>query len=176
MNQLAEWLSRIVTSWKFWTIVAPWEVGIRVRLGRRAIALVPGPHWRVPFVDEVLLVNTRTRVSSSPPVTISCDSGSHVRCVKAIIGFKIVDPLVAVNRFQYPSVAVMGRAQSMLATGQSAEEIEEALRIEMKPDGIEIEYFQLVEDVEVPALRLLQEGWTVSDDHIKNDGRKATHY
>ena len=91
MNQIVEWVSRVVTAWKFWVIVSPWEVGLRVRLGREAIALKSGPHWRIPFLDEVLLVNIRERVSSVPTVTLSCETG--VRCLKGLVGYQIADPL-----------------------------------------------------------------------------------
>lgn len=50
MQQFIAWLSGVLNSWKFWIVIAPWEVGVRIRLGRKAVALGPGLHLRIPWV------------------------------------------------------------------------------------------------------------------------------
>ncbi len=172
VNSIAEWISRLVTAWKFWVIVAPWEIGIRVRLGRAAIALLPGPHWRVPVLAQVVLVNTRQRVTSIPTVTL--DSGeARCRCRKAIVGYRIVDPLRAVQEFEHPSIAVMARVQAEVASGAGTDEILEAIEVVFKGTGVEIDFLRFSEDVEAPALRLLQADWTVASENVSSI---AGHY
>ena len=174
VNQFAEWIARIVAAWKFWIVVPPWEVGLRVRLGSNAVRLDPGPHWRIPFVDVVLLVNTRTRVTTIPPVTLRQPEG--VKCMTAVVGFRIHNPLVAVQTYEHPAIAVQGMAQAEIAKDQTAEQVQEALSIAFK-SCITIEFIQYTEDVEVPGLRLLQGTWTVaSENHSGNDERVRTRY
>lgn len=163
MNQLLEWLSKLFGSWKFWVVVPPWDVGVRVRLGRRAVALAPGPHWRVPFIDDVLLVNTRLRVATTPPVTIAGADGKG-RIVTAAVGYRVSDPLLAMLRFENPSVAVQAYAQAEVAKIVDADACEKALGTEFETSGVRIEFVRYVEDVEVQTLRLLQNSWQLSSE------------
>ena len=157
MNELLHWLSQIFSSWKCWIVIAPWEVGVRVRLGRNATALAPGPHWRIPFLDEVTLVNTRMRISSTPPITIPGSDGK-ARVVAANVGYLVTDPLLAMLRFTDPLAAVLS-----IATAEPAVECEARVRERFEGTGVVVEFLRFVEDVEIPALRLLQNGYSVSD-------------
>ena len=162
MNELLHWLSQLFSSWKCWVVIAPWEIGVRVRLGRAGVALAPGPHWRIPFLDEVTLVNTRLRIAPTPPVTIA--SGDKTRVVSANIGFFVRDPLRAMMQFTDPVSAVLSIAQSEIATGRTAPECEERMRERFDGDrGIAVEFLRFTENVEIPGLRLLQNQWGVSD-------------
>ena len=162
MNELLHWLSQLFSSWKCWIVIAPWEIGVRVRLGRNATALVPGPHWRIPFIDEITLVNTRMRISSTPAITIPGSDGK-ARVVTANIGYLVADPLLALMRFTDPLSAVLSIAQAEVATGKPAVECEARLQGRFRDTGVAIEFLRFVEDVEIPALRLLQYGGGVSD-------------
>lgn len=168
-NNFVEWISRLVTAWKFWLIVSPWEIGIRVRIGRTAIELLPGPHWRIPFLDQVLIVNTRLRIASTPTVSLNSETNDNkVNCRKAIIGYRISDPLVAVQAFEAPSVAVTGHVQASIASSLPSTEILDKLRIEFKDKGIEIVFLKFSEDVEAQAIRLLQADWTIASEHFSS--------
>ena len=168
MNQFFSWISKAFGSWKFWVIVPPWEIGVRVRLGREASALEPGPHWRIPFIDEIILVNTRLRVTTIPPVTIQTE-GEEPKTIKAVIGYRINDPLVAVKNFEHPAVAMQGYAQAELSKNLPPSEVEKALEITFKGSGLLVVFVQYVENVKVPTLRLLQESWAVMSEHHKSD-------
>lgn len=158
MNQFIEWLSRLFSSWKFWIVVPPWEVGVRVRLGKVAAALQPGLHFRIPGLDEIVLVNTRLRIEGTPTVTIK---GAHVnkaRVVSAQVGYAIKDPVKALLKFTYPGPAIQGMAQSKIAAGDGADAVLAALRAEMEPHGVAIDFVYFTEDVEVRTYRLLNGG------------------
>lgn len=175
MNQLAEWIARIVGAWKFWVIVAPWEVGIRVRLGRKAIAQAPGPHWRVPFLDAVTIVNTRLRVTTTPPTTLQDpDDDSRAITRKAVVAYRISGPLRALQNYDQPEIAVCGYAQAQLAAGVDGEKMERAMVVEFKDTGIEVEYVRLVENVRSPVFRLLQDSWTISSGH-REQGKSGVY-
>ena len=155
MNQFFEWIAKAFSSWKFWVVIPPWDVSVRVRLGRSATSLSPGPHFRIPFIDHIVLVNTRLRISAVSPVTISTDSDPS-RCIRAVIGYRISDPLVAIMEFEWPDQAIQGFTQAAMATGQTAEGVKEELEQRFQGTGVAVEYVQFTEDVKVPTLRLLQ--------------------
>ncbi len=56
---------------KWWVVVAPWEQGIRVRLGKEAIVLNPGMHFRIPFLDRIYVQSIRLRIVTSSSHTVS---------------------------------------------------------------------------------------------------------
>jgi len=161
VNQLFEWLSKFVSSWKFWIVVPPWDIGVRVRLGKNATALAPGPHLRIPFVDQMMLVNTRLRVASTPPVTLGGSNGKS-RVVSAVVGYRVKSPLVSLLHFEHPDIAVQAYVQAELAKLTSALECQEAMTKEFERAGIEIEFVRYAEDVEVQTIRLLQNSWGIT--------------
>lgn len=162
-ERLFSWLSQALTSWKFWVVIPPWDVGVRVRLGRKAVALDPGPHFRIPFVDEITLVNTRVRFATPPPVTLAGE-GTRCRMVSVLVGFSIAAPLRAMLRYEDPRVAVMAFAQANAAQGRSAEEALERLREQFADAGVKVEFVEYTEDVEAQAIRLLQNQWGIAND------------
>jgi regulator of protease activity HflC (stomatin/prohibitin superfamily) len=157
VNQLFEWASRLLSSWKFWLVVPPWDIGVRVRLGRVAASLKPGPHLRIPLLDEIILVNTRVRLESTPTVTITSTAG-RARVVTAQVGYAVVDPLKAMLRYTVPGAAVIALAQAKIAQGVPPAEAREDLNREFTRWGIEVLALYYVEDVEVRTYRFLQGG------------------
>ena len=177
MNQLLEWLSRAFGSWKFWIVVPPWDIGVRVRLGRRGAELEPGPHWRIPFLDDVLLVNTRLRIASAPPVTLAA-GGNRARMVTAVVGFRVADPVLAMMLYEQPATAVIAHTQAEVAKLAPAEQCAEALAKTFSGSGIVIEFVQYVEDVEALAVRTLGNQWAISDAYNSrpHDAAPPTRY
>lgn len=64
-------LQSMTRLFKWWVVVACWEQGIRVRLGKRMKRLNPGIHFRIPFLDRIYIQSTRLRVISCPTQSIS---------------------------------------------------------------------------------------------------------
>lgn len=154
MNQLIEWLSRLMGSWKFWAVVAPWEIGVRIRLGKVAATLEPGPHLRIPLLDEITLVGTRLRIGATPPVTLPGSAGK-VRTVTAVVGYRIHDPVASMMRYANPEPAVLSAVQAELAQSKTAADCLAACRRTFEGSGVEIDFIRFSEDVEVRCLRLL---------------------
>ena len=155
MNQLFEWLTKAFSSWKFWIVVPPWDTGVRVRLGKNAVKLAPGPHFRVPFIDHIVLINTRQRITTIPPVTLSTENG-QARCIRAVVAYRIAEPLIAILKFEWPEQTVQGFTQAAIARGGSTESVKAELEQYLSNTGVLIEYVQFTENVEAPTLRLLQ--------------------
>lgn len=77
-----EWISQIASMiarpLQWWVTCTPWEAGLRVRLGKHAKVLLPGIHFRIPFLDRIFVQSTRTRMVSSTGQTVSTKDGKTV--------------------------------------------------------------------------------------------------
>lgn len=179
MSQLIEWLSRLFSSWKFWVVVPPWEIGVRVRLGKMAAALQPGIHFRIPALDDIVMVNTRLRIEATPTVTIKGSRENKARIITAQVGYAIKDPVAALLKYTFPGPAIQGVAQSRIAAGEGPEAVLEALRREVGPYGIEVAFVYFAENVEVRTYRLLSGGGSVYSGTTgvgEPTARGMTHY
>lgn len=56
---------------KWWVVIASWEQGLRVRLGKTTTRLDPGIHFRIPFLDRTYVQSTRLRIVNCPTQSIS---------------------------------------------------------------------------------------------------------
>ena len=63
---------------KWWVVVASWEQGLRVRLGKRTARLDPGIHFRFPFLDRIYVQSTRLRVTQAQSQSISTKNGDTI--------------------------------------------------------------------------------------------------
>lgn len=163
MNQFFEWISKGVSSLRCWIVIPPWEAAIRVRLGKNAKALQPGLHLRLPFIDVIMLVNTRLRVTTAPPTSTTHDN--RTRVTRVTVGYCVHDPLRAIKCFTHPDVVVKAQAQA-LAKG-TEEECLRGLREAFDNTGVRIEFARYVDDVHVPGLRIIQNQWEQVEDRCE---------
>lgn len=171
---IAEAIGRFFAVWKFWLVVPPWDVGIRVRLGRHAKRLPPGLHLRIPFIDEITLVNTRLRTTTTPPSTRASPMSGCVRVVQMVIGYRVVDPLAAVLTLAEPRSAVMAHAQRFSDVDPDA--CRAAMQEALVDCGIIVDFVRYTQDVDVPAMRLLQGDWGIYDENAGAAVAGATRY
>jgi regulator of protease activity HflC (stomatin/prohibitin superfamily) len=165
MNQLIEYFSQFLQKWKFWIVVSPWDIGVRVRIGKLAASLKPGPHLRIPLLDEIVLVNTRQRVCATACVTLQGLRPGFSIVKSATIGYRIVDPASAMMRYSNMDSTIICLVQAELAARRSTSDIETALRISMRQYGVDVDFVRLVEDVEVKTFRMLNDTWRPSTAH-----------
>jgi hypothetical protein len=158
VNQFFEWVYRIVASWKFWLVVPPWDIGVRVRLGKVAATLTPGLHFRIPGLDEIILVNTRLRLAGTPTVTIPGSRDNKARVITGQVAFFITDPVKALLAYTYPTDAIAALAQSCIAGGGTADEALARLKAEFGGTGINVTAVYYTENVEVRTFRFLMNG------------------
>lgn len=165
MNQFLEWLSSFFGSWKFWVVVAPWDIGVRVRLGKNAIPLQPGVHWRIPFVDDIVSVNTRLRQATAPPVTVSGNNGRALsRVLTANIAYRVTDPVLAMMTYTNVTNALLMLLQAEVLDYADPDVICRRMNEMVGSKGIEVMSVRYVENVEVRTLRLLQNQWQLQED------------
>lgn len=176
MNQFLEWISKLFGSWKFWVVIPPWDIGVRVRFGKNATELKPGIHFRLPFFDDITLVNTRLRTAGTPPVTIQ--SGiNKVKTISAVYGFRIIDPVLAMNSFEWPSSAISAILVSEISEKRTALECEKIVSDYFKTKGILVDFVRFNEDVESKVYRLIQaQSHISSTDRYKDSSEYAGKY
>jgi regulator of protease activity HflC (stomatin/prohibitin superfamily) len=138
VNELFQWLVGLIKGARFWQIVLPWERAVRVRFGRNPTLWESGFHWRIPYFDEIRVVNTRLRIACVPAQTITTRDGRTVT-IDVSLAFRISDPLVAMLRLQRPEDSCAGFAQIAVArfiktrsyAAITLEELEAAVMAEM---------------------------------------------
>lgn len=131
MTEFFSWLQSFFREFKVLAIVFPWERAIRVRLGNRVLMWEPGWHIRLPFLDEVQILNTRLRIACAGTQTLTTRDGFALT-VSVTIGFCIRDPALAMLRMHHPEAC-----SSALATSVVAELVAGTDRIELHPSNIE---------------------------------------
>jgi hypothetical protein len=94
MSQLIEWLMQWVKQLALWVTVAPWEQGVRVRLGRWAHRLDPGLHYLIPIVDAVYVHNVKRRSVTLQMQTVTSADGKTYSLGGAVSYY--IDDLLAV--------------------------------------------------------------------------------
>jgi len=88
---------------KWWVVIAEWEQGIRVRLGKHSRVLVPGIHFRVPFLDRIYVQNTRLRTCSLTGLSCTTKDGKSL-VVSAAYNFCVRDMLKFYNTMSNPEI------------------------------------------------------------------------
>jgi regulator of protease activity HflC (stomatin/prohibitin superfamily) len=178
-----QWLTSILQQVKLWAVVAPWERAVRVRLGKHVAVLQPGIHFRIPLADSVLMFNNRLRIASFPNQTLTTEDGRTIS-IAGNVGFRIEDPLLAMQSLQQPEYSVAALVQttvSSFVTSRALVDIDKSeMEQEAKSDlsriasGLAIEYVSMTDFAPVNrTFRVLGDEWrpsTKPDTHDKYEG------
>lgn len=139
-----------------------YQRGIIFRLGRLKGVMGPGLYWTIPFVDQKIQLDVRTKtVSIEPQETVTADSVTIK--VNAVLYYRILDGEKAVNRVENYQMAVYQVALTTLrnVVGQNMLDdvlqsrdkinykVQEIVDVITDPWGIEIERVE-IKDVEIP--------------------------
>lgn len=124
MSWLTQLLSGFAKPFKWWVVVAPWERGVRVRLGKTATELTPGPHWRIPFLDRIYVQSIRLRTIYETNQTVST-ADHKVVTVSFAVQLVVADIIKLYNAVYNPEVTlatlVMGEVARVIAATSSTE-------------------------------------------------------
>lgn len=169
MNELVQWIVNLLQGARFWQVVLPWERAVRVRFGKRTKLWDAGFHWRIPYFDEIRVVNTRLRIASVPAQTVATRDGRAL-VVDVSVAFRITDPLAAMLRLQKPEDSCAGFAQVAVANYLKSrsyadivlEDFERQVANEvavLAGAGVEFDYVRVVEFAPIRTIRLIQDTW-----------------
>jgi regulator of protease activity HflC (stomatin/prohibitin superfamily) len=124
MNWLQQ-LGELVARFRLWFMVAPWEQAVRVRAGSRVTTFAAGLHFKVPFLDQVFIQNTRLRTLNLPVQTVTTKDGRTLT-MSGTVDFAIVDIRKLYGSIHHVETILYNRALAALAR-----EIREAVSTEI---------------------------------------------
>lgn len=139
-----------------------YQRGVIFRLGRSKGVMGPGMYWVIPIVDQKAQVDIRTKtVDIEPQETVTADSVT-IR-VNAVLYYRILDPMKAINKVENYQMAVYQTALTTLrnVVGQNIlddvlqnrdkinTKVQEIVDEITEPWGIVIERVEM-KDVEIP--------------------------
>lgn len=75
---------------KFWVVIDHFNAGVRLRLGKPKGVLYSGLHWKIPFMDEILIHMIKTRTLDLSRQSITTKDGEAVT-IEATIKFDVSD-------------------------------------------------------------------------------------
>lgn len=90
MTTFSQIMDAIRRALQWWIIIAPWEQGIRVRMGKHVTRLEPGVHLRLPLVHAVYRQSVRMRWCDLPTQTIATADGKTVT-LSVTLGYQVDD-------------------------------------------------------------------------------------
>jgi regulator of protease activity HflC (stomatin/prohibitin superfamily) len=103
----------LVTLAKTARIVAQYEKGLVMRLGKYKAGLPPGLHFLIPFIDELIRVDMREKVINVEPQKVITKDNVTV-IVDAVVYYKVIDPVKAEFEVQNFGYACTTLAQTNL--------------------------------------------------------------
>lgn len=150
----------------WWTVTMPWELAIRVRLGKGRQRLGPGLSFRIPYADVIFKQSVRLRYATTTPQTISTRDGFALT-VSGQLGYAIVDIDKLYDTLQQGENALRAMAQGAIAqyvfqhdlTECSPAEVERgvAAMLDLAKYGLEYHALQLTTFCRVKTYRLIMD-------------------
>jgi hypothetical protein len=150
----------------WWTVIQPWEQGIRVRLGKHRTRLTPGLHVKIPHLDLIYRQTTRRRYTQFGPNTVTTRDG-HTITIAGAVGYSIKDLDKLYNGLQHPEdslhAMVSGRVSEYITTHDLADCTPEMIVSRVRPHlgltkfGLRNEHFVLNTYARVKTYRLIMD-------------------
>lgn len=114
MTSLVGLLRSLALPFQWWVTIAPWEQGVRVRLGKTSKILRPGIHLKVPWLDRVYVVSTRLRMISDQGTTMMSADSKPVN-VKIAVQFCVANVQQLMESIANPEDTIITRVQVAVA-------------------------------------------------------------
>jgi regulator of protease activity HflC (stomatin/prohibitin superfamily) len=123
-----------------------YQRGVIFRLGRSKGVMGPGLYWVVPWVDQKVQVDVRTRtVNIEPQETVTADSVT-IR-VNAVLYYRILDPARAINKVESYATAVYQAALTTLRNVVGQNILDDVLQ---NRDKINLRVQEIVDEITEP--------------------------
>lgn len=130
MEWLATFFRNIGRPFQWWVVLAPWEHGLRIRLGRVSKELGPGIYFRIPFLDRIYVQSVRLRTLTDTNSTTMTADG------KAATFSIAVDLAIGSMRTLFDSLAAPECTVLTIALSFITADIGERQSSELTADGI----------------------------------------
>ena len=113
MGMIQQLIDQITRLFCWIIVVAPWEQGIRVRLGSNVKLLDAGWHLAIPIVDRVYRQSCRRRLAIVSAMTLSTRDGRTIT-VSGYIGYSIVDLLKLYSTISHAEDTIEAEISSLI--------------------------------------------------------------
>lgn len=170
INNIKDLLDYLLSYFKFWIIIQPWESAIKVRLGNKVTHLPKGLHFKFPYIDSIYKQENRLRVLEMSIQTLTSKDLKTVS-VCSSLGYSITDIELLYNTLYHPEATISNMAMSEVSDfvfnsvldDVTPRSIEEAVMSKLNAAnyGLKFEYFKLTNFAVVKTYRLIQDqSWT----------------
>ena len=170
-KQIWDQLSTVL---KWWVIILPWEMGLRVRAGKKVTILEPGIHFRLPYIDTCYRQAIRINFFNMAPQTLTTNNGVTLT-ISLIVGYSICDVLKVHNTVSEIDSAiagtVMGGVSDFISTSHfdncQPAHVEQHILICLgeKDWGVKLDEVKVISYATVKTYRLIQDGAWMSNSH-----------
>lgn len=176
MNTIKEILDYISKLFKWWIIVNPWELGLRIRLGKYEKMLLPGLHFRIPFFDSIYVQTTRMRMVTLSPQTVTTRDGKTVTIV-ASVGYSISNLSELYKSLAHPESTICNLVLSSISEYVYMNDVHECRPelieaevikgLESSSYGIKYEQVKVIGFAVVKTFRFIQDShWMPENLHL----------
>jgi len=145
-----EWFSTILRNMvrplQWWVVIAHWEQGLRVRLGKTSKILKPGIHFRIPFIDRIYVQSIRLRTITFTGLN-ALTKDKKTATINAAISFSISDVQKLYNTLSTPELTLESKAAESITRYMSS------------IDSTNIDIDSIISDVKMS----LDEDWGLTD-------------
>ena len=170
-TSLLDFIQRFLDLFIWWTVVQPWEQGIRVRLGKSRKRLGPGFHWKIPYVDAIFKQPTRRLYTNFGPISVTT-SDSQTLTLSGALGYIVRDLDTLYDRLQHAEDGIhaitAGAVTEFVANHPLAdctpEKIIEGARrlLRLRRFGLSVAHLCLTSYAKVRVIRLITDADTSS--------------
>lgn len=170
LDRLLDFIASALDLFRFWVVIAQYENGVVLRLGKFRRVLEPGLHFIIPFgVDDVLTDNVVTSTFNMTPQSLTTKDGQSV-VISAVMTWAIKDvrkTLLEVEGAEDVAIdscygiigqMVASRTWDEVRAPDFAEEITKAVRRRAFRYGIEVQSIQISDLSRTRSLRLWHSG------------------
>jgi hypothetical protein len=166
ISSIFDFIQRLGQLLVWWTVIQPWEQGIRVRLGKGRTRIGPGIHWKIPHVDLIYKQSTRRRYSTFGPATITTRDGATITLAGSV-GYSIDDLDKLYDGLHHPEDAIRslcsGAVTQYIVTHDLAECAPDTVVTQCRDNldlgrfGLYVEQFMLTTYARVRTYRLIMD-------------------
>jgi regulator of protease activity HflC (stomatin/prohibitin superfamily) len=114
-DKLVDLLVGCVDLFRFWVIMAPYESGVKLRLGKFVRVLDPGWNWMIPFgIDQYEHEHVVPRTHALTAQSVTLKDGKQVG-FEAVITYKVRDIKVALLEVENADHAIADSCSGQIA-------------------------------------------------------------
>jgi SPFH domain / Band 7 family len=114
LQALVNFVNNFFRLFQWWVVCSPWQVGVRVRLGKHVRTFGPGVHWSIPYMDHFFVESVRLRVSGLETQTLTTRDGQTIT-LSGTYGYCLQDVRKLFDTLYQPEQTIRNLVESAIA-------------------------------------------------------------